>query len=591
MKIDSESAIPTKLVFGSQDIENFETKSKNLVKALSISPRIAEILVCRGVETESDAREFISPSLKNSLPDPFNMKNIREAAELVVESIQGNEKITVFTDFDVDGLSSGAQLVLFLQRCGAQVGSYTPNRFSEGYGLSVSAVEKIAKTGTKLLVTVDCGISNNKEILLARKLGLKTIILDHHLPQELPKADVVVDPAQEGCPFQSYKLAAAGLVWLFLIVLRSVMRERELAIVEDIPDPKEFLDLAALGTICDMVPLFGINRLIAYRGLQALSVAKRPGLQALKKVCSVKPGKRFTSGHVGFMLGPRINAAGRVGEGKVVIELLTTESSKKASSLAKSVDRQNSQRQKYEKNGLEDSLRILDEEKLGSAIVVYGESLHLGVIGIIAQRLVEQYNRPSIVMAPADSASQDCDGLIKGSARSFAGFNIVEAFEELATYLETFGGHAAAGGFSLKSKNLEPFKNAFLELANERLSADDLRPIQRVDVEVPLSEIDYDFVTSLSCLEPFGYGNPAPVFFASGLEIESVKDLSGDHLKLLLSATGRTVAAVAWKFAGHPLLVKGNMVSVAYVPEINTWNGVSSVQLNLKEVWSAQEPS
>ena len=591
MAINSESNVDalnsTKLVLCSQDIEDFEIKSSRLVKSLNIGPRIAEILVCRGVESESDAREFISPSLKNSLPDPSNIKNIVEAAELVVESIQQNEKITVFTDFDVDGLSSGAQLVLFLQRCGAQVGSYTPNRFSEGYGLSAAAVEKIAKTGAKLLITVDCGISNNKEVLLARKLGLKTLILDHHLPQELPKADVIVDPAQDDCPFKSYKLAAAGLVWLFLIVLRKVMRERNIAEVENIPDPKDFLDLAALGTICDMVPLFGINRLIAFRGLEALAVAKRPGLQALKKICSVKPGKRFTSGHVGFMLGPRINAAGRVGEGKVVIELLTTKSSQKASSLAKSVDRQNSQRQKFERNGLEDSLRTLEEDTLGSAIAVYGETLHLGVIGIIAQRLVEKYHRPAIVMAPAESESQGSEGLVKGSARSISGFNIVDVFKELGGYLETFGGHAAAGGFALKKDNLKSFEQAFLELASKRLSPEDLRPTQRVDVEISLSEIDYDFVASLSCLEPFGYGNPAPVFFSSDLEIESVKDLSGDHLKLLLSGPDKTVSAVAWKFAGHPLLVKGNRVSVAYVPEINTWNGVSSVQLNLKEVWRA----
>ncbi len=572
----------TRLVFKheSKD-EDFQERAKSLADCLSVDPYFAMILISRGIVDEKQARAFLAPTLKNDLPDPSNIKGIQRAAEIVAEAVLEKKNITVFTDFDVDGLSSGAQLVLFLKQCGARVSSYTPNRFTEGYGLSADAVRKIAECGASLLVTVDCGISNKAEITLAKELGMKSVILDHHLPHEMPEADAVVDPAQEGCPFNPYGLAAAGLVFMFLIVLRRAFIEKGLT---KVPNPKDFLDLAALGTICDMVPLQGPNRLIALRGLEALERTTRPGLQSLKDVCGVKPGKSFSSGHVGFMLGPRINAAGRVGEGKDVMELFTTPDSKKAKKLAKSMDKLNQKRQFLEREGLRVSLELLEDVESRSSIAVYHESFHLGVIGIIAQRLVEKHHKPTAVMGP--SALDSEDPIIKGSVRSISAFHVADNLEKLEHLLLNFGGHAAAGGFSLKLSKLEEFGAAWEKLANSCLTEDDLAPKQKVDLEISLEHINFEFVSNLKSLEPFGVGNPSPVFYSDQLEVESVKQIGENHLKLLLSQQKKKIQAVAWKLAGHPLLVKGKTIRAAYSPEINNYGGVSTVQLNIKEVWT-----
>jgi len=572
---------PTRLIFHqNSETKDFESRARELADSLSVDLHFAMILLNRGIDSEQLARTFLAPTLKNDLPDPSSIMGIQAAASIVVEAVARKKNITVFTDFDVDGLSSGAQLVLFLMKCGARVSSYTPNRFTEGYGLSEEAVKKISDCGANLLITVDCGISNKKELALARELGLQTIVLDHHLPHEMPDADAVVDPAQEGCPFNSYSLAAAGLVFMFLIVLRRVFAEQGRS---DLPSPKDFLDLAALGTICDMVPLKGPNRLIALRGLQALEKTPRPGLQSLKDVCGVKAGKTFSSGHVGFMLGPRINAAGRVGEGKDVMELFTTSDSKKAKKLAKSMDRLNQKRQLLEREGLRIAEELLADKDEGSAIAVFDESFHLGVIGIIAQRLVEKNHKPAAVMGPAAVDSED--PIIKGSVRSISAFHVADNLEKLEHLLLSFGGHAAAGGFSLKLWNLEEFSAEWEKLATESLTEEDLLPKQRVDLKMGLENVNYDFVSSLRSLEPFGVGNPSPVLYSDDLEIESVKQIGENHLKLLLSQGKKKIQAVAWKYAGHPLLVKGSRIRAAYSPEINNYGGVSTVQLNIKEVW------
>ncbi len=578
---------PARVTVAEDQVErDLEPAVQSLQSALGISRVTATIMAARDIVDPAAAKSFLNPTLKSELPDPRQMKNIEAAADLILTSIEAKKRICIFHDFDVDGLTAGSQLVLFLKALGAEARCYVPNRFVEGYGLSIAGVEKVAEAGTDLLITVDCGISNIREIALAKRLGMQTIILDHHEPAELPPADVIVDPAQEGCPFQKYRLAAAGVVWMLLIVLRGKARERS---IENIPDPKDFLDLAAIGTICDMVPLTEVNRLIAHRGIESIKGTARLGVQALINVSGLNGKPRFGAGHISFAIGPRINAAGRLDDASQVGELLTTSNSGKAKSLAESIDRLNKRRRSIEEEvriSCIDSLHKEPHLLEAPAIALFQEDFHLGVIGIAAQRLVEEFHKPAAVMALGDAV---IDGkevkVVKGSVRSIKGFNVAEVLHGMSEILIAGGGHAAAGGFSLLPDRLEDFQAAFIEAAEQRLTADMLMRCQRADVRVAFSEVDFLLADELQKLAPFGVGNPSPVLVSEGVTVESATTLSGKHLRLRLSDGKVTRNAVAWGFNGHPLLKRGEQVNIAYQVEINSYQGVSSVQLSLKQAW------
>ena len=565
-----------------------------LRSTLGLSSVAARVLVARGLTDVEMARAFLNPSLRDHLPSPRAIKNIDEAATLILDTIQKGERITIYTDFDVDGVSSGAQLYLYLRALGANVSTYTPNRFTEGYGLVLSAVEKIARGGTQLLITVDCGISSHAEFALAKRLGMKGLVVDHHEPHGLPPADIIVNPAQDGCPFKEHKLAAAGLVWMLLIVLRHHARERSLKRPDGrelvLPDPKDFLDLAALGTICDMVPLVGINRVIAHRGLDAMKQSTRPGMVALKNVAGADSKYTFGAGQVSFQLGPRINAAGRLSDAGEVVQLLTTNDSVRANTISQAIDRLNDRRKTVEESCKDECIRaVLADPELRDrgAYAVFGEKYHLGVIGIVAQRLVEQFYKPSAVMAPGElTKAGKTIPVIKGSVRSVKGFHVAEALQALAPYLLSHGGHAEAGGFSLLPERLHEFQAAFVELAERVLTPELRRRRWTADLEVTLGDIDFDVVNELQLFAPFGVGNPSPLFVTRGVMIESVVSLKQKHVRVRLSAGGFHHGGVGWSKQGHPLLRKGERVSVLYSPELNTYQGVSNVQLNIKELWA-----
>ena len=575
------------------DLET-RTRSKDLAQALGVSEITAMLLQSRGILDEKAARDFLSPTLKDSLPRPDLIKNSQPAARLLLDYVSSKEPITIFSDFDVDGVSSGSVLFLFLKELGANVRRYTPNRFSEGYGLNKVAIANLARTGTKLLVTVDCGTANAPELALAKELGMQTLVIDHHHTESVPPVDVFVNPTQEGCPFARYELAAAGLVWMLLIVIRQEARTRvadgSLSGSIKIPDPKDFLDLAALGTICDMVPLIEVNRTIATRGLEAINRTNRPGLLALIRASGIKCSRGIEAGHVGFNLGPRINAAGRLDDAAHVFELLTTSDSVRAQVIAQSLNKLNAHRRVLEEKMRDAAIaEVLQDTSAQESFanLVFQEDFHLGVIGIVAQRLVETFHKPAAVMAPAeDGKSAKKNAVIKGSVRSIDGFHVAEVLHALSPLLLGGGGHAMAGGFSVEKEKLESFRQAFREEAASRLSRDQLRRVIKADLQVSLSELDYSQVNEIARLAPFGKGNPHPVFYTTKLEIDSVTSISGDHLKLRLSDGRNFAQAVAWGFKGHPLLRKGNEISVAYSPEINSYQGVSSVQLSIKEVWA-----
>ncbi len=564
-----------------------------LVRDLNISEIAAKILLARGISSVEEARNFLSPTLRNNLPDPSTIKNITKAADIIISTIEAGEIITVYNDFDVDGISSGAQLYLFLQAIGGKVQNYTPSRFVEGYGLVLSAVEKVAQRGTSLLITVDCGITSVAEIKHAKKLGMKTIILDHHIPKEIPDADAVVDPAQEGCPFQSYKLAAAGLVWMLLIVLRKQLKLRWSKKIETgeivVPDPKDYLDLASLGTICDMVPLLSLNRVIASRGVEALKQTTRVGLIALKDVAGVSGNPRFSAGHVGFGLGPRINAAGRIAEGKEVFKLLTTTDSLEAKSIAKSIDRLNTRRKQIEEIAKEDCIKMVKKSAVMTsdpALALFGVDYHIGVIGIVAQRLVEQFKKPAAVMAPADPGNQLlAKSIIKGSVRSIKDFHVADVLSELGSILITSGGHAEAGGFSLFHENLGKFQEEFINQAKLRLKDSAYKKRISADLEVELDKIDFILVSELQKFGPFGVGNPSPVLISKDLRVESTNSIGDKHISFRVTDGQAWKNCIAWGMQRNPLLRKDKVINISYTAEIESYQGVSAVRLNIKEVW------
>jgi single-stranded-DNA-specific exonuclease len=560
-------------------------ETAELAKAVGISDVTARILLARGINTPEEVRNFLNPTLREHLPDPAQMLNLPAAATLLLDAVAAKRSITIFHDFDVDGLTAGAQLTEFLKRIGGQVRCYVPNRLTEGYGLSKAAVDRIIEAGTEILVTVDCGIGNVEEIAHAKAKGLTVLVLDHHQPAELPPADIIVDPAQAGCPFQRYKLAAAGVVWMLLIVLRRLARER-FADESKIPDPKEFLDLAALGTICDMVPLHEVNRLIALRGIEAMQNTRRVGLRALMEVSGVFGKPRFGAGQISFALGPRINAAGRLDDATQVGELFATGDQKTAKRLAEKIDRLNSQRRSIEEQVKKACLAQLYRDPsqcAAAAVAVFGEEYHPGVIGIVAQRLVEEFHRPAAVMAPGETVY---DGqtvqVAKGSVRSISGFNVAEVLHDLAPMLISGGGHEAAGGFTVLRERLDEFRQAFIEEAEKRLTADHLQREIKADVEAPLGAVDFVLAEELQRLAPFGVGNSSPTLVSENVTVDSAQPLSDKHLRLRLVQGTTARAAVGWGFLGHPKARKGEQVTAVYQVDINSYQGVASVQLNLK---------
>lgn len=538
--------------------------------AHSLTPVSSRVLAARGYKTDKNLDTYLKPTLKDGLPSPKELKNLYAGAELIAEVATAGGKIAICCDFDVDGLSSGAQLYDFLKKSGCNAKVFVPDRFEDGYGLNSKMIEEIARGEFSLMVTLDYGTTNVAELTLARERGLKTVVVDHHHVETNPPSDVFINPQQKGCNFADGVLCAAGLTWYLLIALRKVMPSAAHL------DPKSFLDLACLGTICDMVPLQGVNRIIAKRGLENLSFTARPGLAALKDV--IGAGKKLSCSHVSFGIGPRLNAAGRMVHGSLVIELLTTEDTKLAKQLAKKLNKLNKERQETEEAVKNEALQKASEfEKDTSALVVWGENFHTGVIGIVAQRLVEHFYRPSAVMGLKN-------GSYTGSVRGIKGFNVVDALSRASEHLEKFGGHEGAGGFSVSKEKLLDFRNTFMNICTEDLKSIETTPSVDADTQASLSELTPALVKELKAFEPFGMGNAGPVLVVDDLEVKEIKILKGAHLKVMLTDGRYIVPGLIWRRTEHPALQVGNKVRIACKPDLNNFRGMQELQLTLQAV-------
>lgn len=552
------------------------TKSADLSSSLGVCATTARILIGRGIETAEDALQFLTPSF-SAMADPFLLKGMQAAVERVLLARKSGERVCVYGDYDVDGISGTALLVSFLRQVGMACNYFIPNRFDDGYGLNQEALQRIIDSGATLIMSVDCGITSLKEAAFCQQAGVDLIILDHHSPGDsLPEAAAVVNPLQPGCGYPFKMLAGVGVAFNMLVALRSRMRQKGLFSTGDEPDLRDWLDLVALGTIADVVPLVGQNRMYAFYGLQKLEKSCRPGIAALKKVAGITDA--VTCGQVGFRMAPRLNAAGRMESAVPGVELLLGASAEECSAIADELDSANTERQTVERTILEEAVAIVDgggNYPACKSIVLASGSWHQGVIGIVASRLVERYHRPTIMIAI------DEKGDAKGSGRSIPGFHLLEALTACSGHLERFGGHRYAAGVGLQAGAVNDFAAAFEDVAGRTLGDSELAPTLEVDGEIYPADVDADLVNELKRLEPFGVGNPEPTLMMRGVAVVERRIVGDGHLKLRVAAGGRLFSAIAFRQAECPT---DGMLDIAFFPELNAWNNSVTLQLRIKAI-------
>lgn len=546
----------------------------------SLLPVVAGIIAARGYDTPDAATAYLAPSLSTML-DPFLLRGMDRAVERITAARCSNQTICIYGDYDVDGITGTALLVSFLRSIGCCCGYFIPNRFDDGYGLNAESLERIIDSGAGLIISVDCGITARVEAGLCRNRGVDLIIVDHHSPRgDIPEAYAVLNPLQPDCGYPFKSLAGVGVAFNLLVALRVRLRKKFSGIENELPDLREWLDLVALGTIADVVPLTGQNRIYVVHGLRRLSEPVRPGLQALKSVAGITGG--VSCGQVGFRLAPRLNAAGRMESAVPGVELLLGSDAGETKAIARELDAANAERQQVER-------RIFDEAVAGiSALGVYpncrsivlaSTDWHQGVIGIVASRLVERYHRPTILIA------LDGDGTGKGSGRSIPGFHLLDALTACSGHLERFGGHRYAAGISLREDAVDGFARAFETAAAVMLGEHDLIPRLGVDAVVRAADVTIELARQLKLLEPFGSGNPEPVLMMQSVTVVERRLVGDGHVRLRLCKDGCSFAAIAFRMAARQM---PSEIDIAFYPEMNQWNGSSSLQLRIKDFRTAE---
>ncbi len=544
------------------------------------SPIIANLLFQRGLHTQAAVDGFLSSDYRSGLHDPFLMMGMEAAARRIAQAIDQREPIAVYGDFDTDGVTAVTLLMQVIQAMGGDIRPYIPHRLREGYGLNTEAIDTLAAEGVRLLVTVDCGISNIQEVAHAHAVGLDVIITDHHTPPDLlPDALAVINPKQPGCTYPYKNLVGVGIAYklvqaLVRLGLKMPLRGREL------------LDVVALGTVTDMGPLDGENRILVKAGLESVNTSTRPGLKALIIAAGLMQGT-ITSSDIGFMLGPRLNAAGRLDDAVLSYQLLLSETDADAMRLAQTLNEANLRRQKLTKEVQAAALaQVQATGKQANRVVVLDAAEYpAGVVGLVASRLVEELARPVLLIERGEATS-------RGSGRSVPGFNIVEALGTCADLFERYGGHAAAAGFTIATSRIAELEQRLQAYAADRLPDKPESEIE-IDAEVPLKALSWDLLSELGALEPFGQGNPQPTFMSSRVQVinAATRGVDGQHLKLKLDdgQGGPSFDAIAFRlghlagyFAKHPWL------DIIYTFEAHKWNGQSNLQLNVKDLRRAQ---
>lgn len=550
----------------------------SLARVLGVSPTVAALLISRGCDDEISARSFLQPSY-DQLHDPYLMVGVAEAVDRLLLAIDNAEPVLVYGDYDVDGTTGTALLLRALNLLGARTGFHVPHRFTEGYGIQQAALEKAVAEGFKLAISVDCGIRAHEPLYWARDNGLDVIITDHHLPDEgegVPPAFAVLNPNQRGCNYPDKNLAGVGVAFKLVEALFR-RRGKESSI-------GAFLKVVAIGTVADVAKLTGENRTIVALGLKDLPKATNVGLRALMEVAGC--GEGMTAYDIGFRLGPRINAAGRMDAARAVVELFGTTDKKEATRLARHLDDRNQERKQVQQQIVELAISELEGSGNDSAYVavIAGEGWHRGVIGIAASKISERINRPCVVLS--------IDGEVAhGSGRSIGPYHLLNGLTMCADLFEKFGGHSHAAGITIKPDRIPELRRRLNEHAASCLTAEDLQPCVFIDAELPTEEISFELIRELQTLEPFGAGNQRPTFLARNLCILTEPRLIGTrHLKMCVAGPQRRPLETIWWNGAEELNVLKRGVDMAYTIETSNWSGETFLQLVVQDVRAAAGP-
>lgn len=552
-----------------------------LCSSLGISPITAAVLLGRGVRDVGEAETFMRASL-DDLHDPFLLSGMDRAVGRILKALRDREKIIVYGDYDADGITSTALLADFFRDLKKEIDYYIPGRMEEGYGLNTRALAEIKARGVGLVITVDCGISSAAEVEAARGMGMDVIVTDHHEPPEtLPDAVALINPSLKGSEYPFRHLSGVGVALKLAQAVRAGLDGKASAWPGLDPSFIKYLDLVALGTIADVVPLKGENRALVKHGLEVLRRGQRPGVKKLAEVAKLSSSRAFGTGTVAFHLAPRLNASGRIGKADMGVRLMLTDDPSEALSIAIELDAMNRERQEIEEEILAEAREMACEEEGRScrSLVLSSRTWHQGVVGIVASRLVEEFYKPTVLICMDGDTG-------KGSARSIPAFHLYDGLEKCAASLLAFGGHKYAAGLSIKGEMLGTFREQFESHVRGALSEEDFIPSVRIDGVVSLKDITRGLHAELKRFEPFGAGNPEPVLEADGLEAKYPKVVGKGHLKMTLAGDGRAFGAIGFGMGEScgRLTAGRARVDAAFCIDVNEWQGEKTLQLNLKDL-------
>jgi len=556
-----------------------EAVQRELAHEFGIHPVVSQILMSRDLFDVDQARRFLKPSL-NDLPSPFLMKDMEKGVRRVIQAVYRKEKITIYGDYDADGITAVVVLMRFLRGVTPHVSYYIPDRIDEGYGLNRSAIDRLKAEGAQLIITVDCGVSDHDEVAYAKSTGLDTIVLDHHeVPPQLPPAQAVINPNRSDCRFPFKHLAGVGIAFNFLIALRGRLREDGYWSERPYPNLKEYLDLVALGTIGDISPLLGENRILTKIGLELITEDRRVGLKALKEICGIE-NQVIDSNKASFNLIPRINAAGRIGSPREAVELLMTDDFATATELARTLDAYNRKRQSMERAVLNEILEeisnSMDPSKMRS-LVFASNNWHPGIIGIVASRLVDRFCRPAILISLKN-------GVGKGSGRSITDFNIYQGLKKCDSLLLSYGGHQYAAGISIKEEDIGQFARLLDEAVEANIHLDAMVSQTLVDAQCLLSDLNHDLLAQIGMLAPFGSRNPEPVLCARNVNITGSNIVGNNHLRMRINGDGVSCNSIWFSRGNFIHSVQRTTSDIVFTPQINNWNGMSEIQLKMRDI-------
>ncbi|WP_226389788.1 single-stranded-DNA-specific exonuclease RecJ [Penaeicola halotolerans] len=545
-----------------------------LAQEINVSPILAALLINRGIEDFDQAKAFFRPSL-DQLHDPFLMQDMEAAVNRVLQAMQKSEKIMVYGDYDVDGTTSVAMFYSFLKSQYDNVCYYIPDRYKEGYGVSIRGIETAEEQGVKLIVSLDCGIKAVEKVTIAKSKGIDFIICDHHTPgEQLPEAVAVLDPKRTDCSYPYKELSGCGVGFkLIQAIVKKLQLEESI--------PLDYLDLLAVSIASDIVPITGENRVLAHFGLTKLNNQPRPGLKALIDLSDYR--KSIDINSIVFTIGPRINASGRIKHAHFAVELLLADTRAEADTLAASINKSNEERRVFDQSITKDALELIEQDEAAvqaKSTVLFKEDWHKGLIGIVASRCIEKYYKPTIILTASNEKAT-------GSARSVDGFDVYEAIEACADLLDQFGGHKYAAGLTMPLENIPAFREKFEAVVSERITEDMLTPKISIDQKVRLDQIHSKMYKIIEQMQPFGPENTMPLFYAQDLYAENVRLLKEQHLKFTVRQDhqGNAIDCIAFQFAPYyEMIASGMRFQMAFYIEENWFRDKVSIQLRVKDI-------